>query len=422
MERKTDDHWEIIDKQLQNNHENYKHCLIRLALKKLEQNIHLYFCRVDFCNEQQKPKDLQYVYDDFTLISHATSIEEAKTLLSNVRREGIMHIADLEIDLKSNVPKSHHFLASGEAYGLVDVDWPTYYLTSEYSGHSVSSERLNLKAIVPPYPSKLQAIIDFMDLRPSLSDVNSQLFVLLPDFRARIKALNIMGNILEVEVDSNSFDDSDLTVKFYCRRGVEKRQPSSDIQVRNGVASFIAGFEPDSVEATLVGLKDNEVLDRKSFHSWHTNQKGIVFKTPKSHILDVITKGENNTVEFKSSHHDKNDFLETVMSFANTKGGMLILGVDDKKNIRGISDRREDVEKSVQGMIIGNCEPNIEVGLEWVEIKDSSIFIIRIPEGTDKPYILRDKGIYVREGKDDYQIDRKQLDSIYQKKSPGGDV
>jgi len=51
-------------------------------------------------------------------------------------------------------------------------------------------------------------------------------------------------------------------------------------------------------------------------------------------VKELILRGENETVEFKSSF--KSDAIETVVAFANTKGGVILIGVDDSKRVVGL--------------------------------------------------------------------------------------
>ena len=64
-------------------------------------------------------------------------------------------------------------------------------------------------------------------------------------------------------------------------------------------------------------------------------------------MLGIIQKGETESVEFKSSfRYDYNTRLinsdlefeigKSAVSFMNAKGGMVLIGVDDNKNILGI--------------------------------------------------------------------------------------
>ena len=65
-------------------------------------------------------------------------------------------------------------------------------------------------------------------------------------------------------------------------------------------------------------------------------------------IKKLIEKGEKVNVEFKKAQGGLPlSIYETVCSFLNTKGGEIILGVDDDRNIVGIgSDNVETFKKN----------------------------------------------------------------------------
>ena len=48
-------------------------------------------------------------------------------------------------------------------------------------------------------------------------------------------------------------------------------------------------------------------------------------------IKDIIEVGESETVEFKNSLSNMRDIIETISAFSNTQGGIILIGVDDKK-------------------------------------------------------------------------------------------
>ena len=50
----------------------------------------------------------------------------------------------------------------------------------------------------------------------------------------------------------------------------------------------------------------------------------------------IILKPENQDIEFKQSWQD--DYLKWICAFANTKGGILYIGVDDKGTVTGVQD------------------------------------------------------------------------------------
>ena len=56
-------------------------------------------------------------------------------------------------------------------------------------------------------------------------------------------------------------------------------------------------------------------------------------------LMDVIKKGESETVEFKENF-DK-ESIETIGAFANTKGGIILVGVSDESKINGVKTGKE---------------------------------------------------------------------------------
>ena len=104
-------------------------------------------------------------------------------------------------------------------------------------------------------------------------------------------------------------------------------------------------------------------------------------------------------------------FLKTVVAFANTNGGTIFLGVDDDCQITGF---KEDAKAKIEDLIADNCDPPIEVQIDAdVLVQGKPITLVKVPEGKNKPYTLKDRGILVRRGTSNRQIRRTELDDIY---------
>jgi hypothetical protein len=319
-------------------------------------------------------------------------------------------------------PLTQSFISSNESFGLINTDWPTYYFECllqnppfKSIAHSILYPKLNL----PLYSTMLDATADFLDINSNDSSVNSRIIILVPDFRARIKELHIIGKKLIAFLETADLDiNSELIVKFHCKGELNKKQSSQDVIPKNNIAEYIEEFEPDSARIVLFfKSKDNEeILDEKKFEGLYTSQRGIIIKGPEDHINEIIKGGENDRTEFKLSIDD--ELPETLVSFANTYGGLIILGVDDKGNTRGFvhSIGESKIEKKLFGLAKSHCEPMIDFKTEWVTVNDQTLLLISVSEGKDKPYNYRNKGIYIREGEHDYPIDRRKLDEIYSKK------
>ncbi|HAN77812.1 MAG TPA: hypothetical protein DCQ31_08600, partial [Bacteroidales bacterium] len=58
-------------------------------------------------------------------------------------------------------------------------------------------------------------------------------------------------------------------------------------------------------------------------------------------LHELIRQGEGERLEFKTNFNTET--IETLTAFANTKGGKVLLGVSDKKEIKGISLNSESI-------------------------------------------------------------------------------
>ena len=56
-------------------------------------------------------------------------------------------------------------------------------------------------------------------------------------------------------------------------------------------------------------------------------------------LLDIISKGETSQVQFKANVTNEQSIAQEMVAFANTKGGTILIGVDDKTwDIIGLTD------------------------------------------------------------------------------------
>ncbi|MFP4390818.1 MAG: helix-turn-helix domain-containing protein, partial [Desulfococcaceae bacterium] len=53
-------------------------------------------------------------------------------------------------------------------------------------------------------------------------------------------------------------------------------------------------------------------------------------------IQDILHRPEGKTLEFKRDFSSPKPVLKTLVAFANSAGGFLVLGVDDDRRIVGV--------------------------------------------------------------------------------------
>jgi predicted HTH transcriptional regulator len=114
-------------------------------------------------------------------------------------------------------------------------------------------------------------------------------------------------------------------------------------------------------------------------------------------IILLLEQGEGQQVEFDKTIPSPDDIAREYVAFANSDGGHLILGIDDKnKHLMGVDIEDATVEKLMK---IGSekCVPAITPHIETMERSGKKVIDIMINEGDEKPY-KTDEICYIRDG------------------------
>ncbi len=110
-------------------------------------------------------------------------------------------------------------------------------------------------------------------------------------------------------------------------------------------------------------------------------------------LLDLIEEGENLTCEFKRKFSTPEKIAREMIAFANTKGGYLIIGVDDDKEIIGVDSEKTEAELILDAAN-NFCEPPLNVEIDFVEVKGKEVVVVKVFESDNKPHRIQD---YLRE-------------------------
>jgi predicted HTH transcriptional regulator len=140
----------------------------------------------------------------------------------------------------------------------------------------------------------------------------------------------------------------------------------------------------------------------------------------------VIESGESYYVEFKNSLHFREkdsheDFLESVIAFSNSDGGVIIIGVGDHGEKNGIGDGEiKQVVELIDQLVYSCIEPKIDMKVKVVTLENKKYIVVEVDSGKETPYFSKGKTIgYVRRGSTDKLLDRNTLDSLTKKNSGG---
>ncbi|MCI0695826.1 putative DNA binding domain-containing protein [candidate division KSB1 bacterium] len=123
--------------------------------------------------------------------------------------------------------------------------------------------------------------------------------------------------------------------------------------------------------------------------------------------------GENLTTEFKVASIHPDDLAASLVAFANTSGGEIIFGVNDKGEIVGI-ENIDALGKFIDNVSRDKCVPAVTILPEKIEIEGKTLLVVNIPQGDERPYSTNRGVHYIRTFSGRRQASREELLRIFQ--------
>ncbi len=418
---RPDNSKEFLKKTIRENADSYGSCYVKLAIVKQDRVNYLYLAdiRIQHGKEPQI-KEAIYDYQDAVLATIPVKLHDLQGLIDELESGQIVVGSLKDIKAKGGFENDIHVVPSRTRYAGFYEEWPSrclrYSLDQKVALNNVASHLVRLGQ--PSYPSLLEACRVFFGHEYNPAQYGPVCInFMIPDFRARIKTLEIGGRQISVIAERREQPMEGLRVKIYSAGGAGRFHHSEDLNLdSSGCAKIHLAFVPDQVYAWLIDLKGN-VLDWKEFGHPYTKNDGVIVRTTVESLESMIAAGEGQNVEFKRDLDGKTDeFLESVVSFANTDGGIILLGIDDRGRTVGHFEDIEKTERKIRGLVSGRCEPDINISMEEVGMENSQVVIVRIGEGKNKPYLLNGKSAYKRVGERDLAFKRLDFDTAYNEK------
>lgn len=105
----------------------------------------------------------------------------------------------------------------------------------------------------------------------------------------------------------------------------------------------------------------------------------------------LIEEGEGFTVEFKRRISSPEKIARTLISFANTKGGTILFGIDDDGSVVGVESEKAEVELiELAGRDF--CDPQIQPLIDIVPFGGRDVIVCHIDESQNKPHFFLGEG------------------------------
>ena len=102
-------------------------------------------------------------------------------------------------------------------------------------------------------------------------------------------------------------------------------------------------------------------------------------------VKGTMFSGESKNIESKVSLPDKSEkYVKTIVAFANTQGGKLIVGVEN--------DILFQTMDAIATAVSDSCMPQIIPDIEPQTVEGKTIIIVSVEAGKNRPYYLKSKG------------------------------
>lgn len=107
-------------------------------------------------------------------------------------------------------------------------------------------------------------------------------------------------------------------------------------------------------------------------------------------LKKLVAQGEGLTLEFKRKAAFPDKIIREIIAMANTKGGILLIGIGDDKSIPGLKHPEDD--SHVLQTALKQCKPAIALTEIFIPIGDARTVIqYVIPESKKKPHYYFDQ-------------------------------
>jgi hypothetical protein len=387
-----------------------RHCVLK-AVTEHSQPI---FCLLNTgVPKSRQSKTLDY--GSVQLRTEAFACDQLQDRLTSMNSTGKFSMRDCELlfDLKNNWTRETFF--------------PSFSEYSEWPGHlfqigTSQSSNVGLQALVArgltPYFHVKDAIQDWVGVSVADSDARFRQFLLfVPRFDARLDALEFSKGVLEIR---SSFRVHNLHLAVLANDGQTTTRSAKPLQKRQRITLMP---NPTNLRVFIVNDKSETLDSFAEDEHWSTRHRVIFAGSNYStQLMQMIRGGETDSVEFKEFIRldDKRkaaDIIKAVISFANTAGGTILIGVTDDAEIAGVDsqvphDKRKaatfaaDYFRSVREVLKQKLNRIPPVEMHTEQIGDKTIFVIRVAEGSAKPYVnVQTKETFLRRGASDVRPD-----------------
>ena len=95
------------------------------------------------------------------------------------------------------------------------------------------------------------------------------------------------------------------------------------------------------------------------------------------YIDEMLKQPEGKRLEFKRDLSSHRPIIKTLLAFANTAGGRLIVGVNDDRSVIGV-EHPLDEEERICNLIADSISPRLVPNVELMTVEGKTVLVVEV--------------------------------------------
>lgn len=131
-------------------------------------------------------------------------------------------------------------------------------------------------------------------------------------------------------------------------------------------------------------------------------------------IIKLSQLGEGRTLEYKRNTDSLVSILKSAIAFANTAGGIILIGVEDDGTVVGVKNSSK-IQEQLANSMTNHIKPQLIPDLSVVDLHNKKVIVVQI-EHSQGPFYLSDKGleksVYLRIGNSNHLASQEVIEEL----------
>jgi predicted HTH transcriptional regulator len=133
-------------------------------------------------------------------------------------------------------------------------------------------------------------------------------------------------------------------------------------------------------------------------------------------LVELLKRNEGKTLEFKRDLSSPDGILKCLIAFANTAGGIVVIGVGDgSKNVCGVPDVLASEER-LANLVSDSIRPRLNPDIEVVPWRNLNVLAVQVYPSNTRPHYLErlgpEDGVFIRVGSTNRKAEALQIEEL----------